>query len=164
MHFSSWHKILTSARTVKYGLNIWPPFLFSGIRVTEIAKDFRSVQVKLHSNFFNRNYVGTHFGGSLYAMSDPFFMLMLMRNLSSKYFVWDQEAKIVFVKPGRETVSLEAQITEDDLTEIKEKTQAGEKYIKVFRAQILSEKKQVVCELEKKVYIRLKPEFRPKTS
>ena len=130
MKLLSWHKILKHPFSVRLGLNIWPPLLFSGIRVTKITSNFRAVRVELRSNFFNRNYVGTHFGGSLYAMSDPFFMLMVMRNLSSKYYVWDQEAKISFVSPGVGTVSLEVSITDKDLQEIKEQTKTGAKYIK----------------------------------
>ena len=61
--------------------NVWPPFRGAGVRVREIAPDFRSVHVELRMGILNRNYVGTHFGGSLFAMTDPFFMIMMMKKV-----------------------------------------------------------------------------------
>jgi acyl-coenzyme A thioesterase PaaI-like protein len=62
-------------------VNWWPPYLFSGVRVLEIADDWSSARVRLRMHWYNRNYVGTHFGGSLFAMSDPFWMLLVMNTL-----------------------------------------------------------------------------------
>ena len=56
--------------TLRHGMNLWPPFLFAGIRVCAIDADFRSAEVELRMRPWNRNYVGTHFGGSLFAMAD----------------------------------------------------------------------------------------------
>ncbi len=70
-----------SARTLRFAMNLWPPFVGAGIRVRHIAPDFRSVTVDMRLRWTNRNYVGTHFGGSLYAMVDPFLMVMLLHNL-----------------------------------------------------------------------------------
>ena len=84
--------------------NLWPPFLFSGIRVGAISDDWRHAQVELRERWYNRNYVGTHFGGSLFAMTDPFWMILVMQCLGRDYIVWDQAAEIEFVKPGRGTV------------------------------------------------------------
>ena len=36
------------------------------------AEDYRHARVELRQRWYNRNYVGTHFGGSLFAMTDPF--------------------------------------------------------------------------------------------
>ncbi|EXE18898.1 translation elongation factor P domain protein [Acinetobacter baumannii 1440750] len=46
------------------------------------------VRVKMPLTWKNQNLVGTHFGGSLYSMVDPFYMLILMHHLGSKYIVW----------------------------------------------------------------------------
>ncbi len=61
-----------SARTLRWALNLWPPFLFAGIRVRAIADDFRHARAELRMRPWNRNSVGTHLGGSLFAMTDPF--------------------------------------------------------------------------------------------
>ena len=88
------------ARLLRFAMNLYPPFL-GRASVRHIAGDFREVRVRMGLNRLNRNYVGTQFGGSLYAMTDPFFMLMLMENLGRDYVVWDKAANIEFVSPGR---------------------------------------------------------------
>jgi acyl-coenzyme A thioesterase PaaI-like protein len=90
-----------NAQLLRRGMGWWPPFLGAGIRVRSFADDFREAVVELKMGRFNRNYVGTHFGGSLYAMTDPFFMIMLLHNLGGDYLVWDKSGSIEYVAPGR---------------------------------------------------------------
>lgn len=78
-------------------INFWPPFIGTGIRVKSISKDFTDITVELKLRFWNKNYVGTQFGGSIYAMTDPFYMLILMENLGREYIVWDKAANIRFL-------------------------------------------------------------------
>ena len=93
-----------NARLLRRGMGWWPPFLGAGIRVRSFADDFRDAVVELRLGRLNRNYVGTHFGGSLYTMADPFFMIMLLHNLGGDYLVWDKSGSIDYVAPGRGTV------------------------------------------------------------
>src|ERR1039458_6644721 len=60
-------------------VNLWPPFLGAGIRIKHIAPDMKAVDVEMKLRWWNANYVGTHFGGSLFAMTDP-----LNRKLKSR--------------------------------------------------------------------------------
>ena len=78
------HRFNFGATGIRRLLNLWPPFRGAGIRVREIAPDFRIATVELRMRLLNRNYVGTHFGGSLFAMTDPFFMIMMMQNLGAR--------------------------------------------------------------------------------
>jgi hypothetical protein len=87
-------------------MNLWTPFLGAGIRVTRLQPDWKAVDVEMKLRFWNSNYVGTHFGGSLYAMTDPFYMLMLIENLGHDYIVWDKSASVRFRQPGRARCSL----------------------------------------------------------
>src|SRR3546814_325041 len=100
-------------------MNLWPPFAFTGIRVQHIADDFSAVRVALHQRWYNRNYVGSHFGGSLFAMTDPFFMMMLLHQLGSNYIVWDKAAQIEFVKPGRGTVTADFHLDTDTVASLR---------------------------------------------
>ena len=93
------------AALFKTMINLYPPYLGAGIHIARISNDYRDLLVTMKLRFYNRNYVGTHFGGSLYAMIDPFYMLMLMQMLGPEYIVWDKSATIEFKKPGRGTVS-----------------------------------------------------------
>lgn len=144
----------------KWVLSLWPPFLGAGIFVKHIGKDFREVNVVLRDIIVNRNYYGVHFGGSLYAMIDPFFMLMIIKNLDKKYYVWDIHAAIDFLKPAKGTIEAKMALTDDDIENIKQGAARGEKFEKQFTVELRDQKEQVVARISKTVYIRLKPEYR----
>ncbi|MEJ5348896.1 MAG: DUF4442 domain-containing protein [Desulfosoma sp.] len=143
-------------RMFRWLLNLYPPYLGAGVRVRRVSQDFREIFVEMPLRFFNRNYVGTHFGGSLYAMVDPFYMLMLMKNLGPNYIVWDKAATIDFVKPGRGTVRAHFKLEEKVLEEIKEKVKDGGKYQPTFTVQVLDSQGDVVARVEKVLYVRKK--------
>jgi len=144
------------ASTSRRLMNLWPPFLFSGIRVTEISPDFRYVRVELRQHWYNRNYVGTHFGGSLFAMADPFRMIPLLRVLGHDYIVWDQAAEIEFLKPGRGTVSAEFRLDDATVAEIRAATAGDEKHLRWFETELRSAEGEIVARVRKQVYIRRK--------
>jgi Domain of unknown function (DUF4442) len=117
-------------------VNFWPPFLGAGIRVKHIAADMKSVDVEMKLRFWNANYVGTHFGGSLFAMTDAFYMLMLMANLGREYIVWDKAASIRYKKPGRGTVRAEFRLADSQIEDIREKLKTLPKYEPVFLVEV----------------------------
>jgi len=147
--------------TLRLGMNLWPPFLFAGIRVAEIAPDWRRARVELRMRPWNRNYVGTHFGGSLFAMTDPFWMLLLMQRLGRDYYVWDRAAAIEFVRPGRGTVSAGFVLDDAVLDGIRAATAGGDKHLHWFENEIRDAEGQVVARVRKQVYVRRKPDRRP---
>ncbi|WP_420407384.1 DUF4442 domain-containing protein [Hoeflea sp.] len=149
------------AGTLRRGMNLWPPFLFAGIRITHIADDFRAVDVELRERFYNRNYVGCHFGGSLFAMTDPFWMMMVMRNLDRSYTVWDKSAAIEFLKPGRGTVTARFRLTDDMLEDIRANTaDDGAKYLPSYQVEITDGDRDTVAKVTKTLHIRRKPDTR----
>ena len=135
-------------------INIWPPFFGAGIRVRWRSNQAVDVEMKLR--FWNRNYVGTHYGGSLYSMADPFYMLMLMENLGRDYIVWDKAASIRFRKPGKGRVKAEFRLSEAQLDEIREKLKLQEKYEPTFMVEVKDEAGEVVAEVQKVLHIRRK--------
>jgi acyl-coenzyme A thioesterase PaaI-like protein len=137
--------------------NLWPPFRAAGIRVREIAPDFRSATVELRMKLLNRNYVGTHFGGSLFAMTDPFFMIMMMKNLGPGYVVWDKAGTVRFLRPARGTVTARFTMPEERVAEARERTAGGDKHEPQFRVEIVDEAGVTVADVEKTLYIRRKP-------
>jgi len=144
-------------RRLLRAVNLWPPFLGAGIRVKRIQPDMKAIDVEMKLRFWNRNYVGTHFGGSLFAMVDPFYMLMLMENLGRDYVVWDKSATIRFRKPGRGKVRAGFRINDEQLDQIRASLQTQEKTEPVFRINIEDESGAVVAEIEKVVHIRKRP-------
>ncbi len=141
---------------LKLGMNLWPPFLGAGIRVRRIAPDFREIVVEMPLRWYNRNYFGTHFGGSLYAMTDPFFALMVLHNLPSNYLVWDKAAAIDFVAPGRSRMRAVFRLTQDDLDTILKLTADGERHLHLFKTDVTDAEGLVVARVEKIVYVRRK--------
>src|SRR3989344_4620230 len=100
-------------------INFYGPFLGAGVKLEKMTKDFRHARVSMKLTFYNKNYMGTQFGGSLYAMTDPWYMLMLIKNLGPDYIVWDKAATVNFRKPGRGKVVAEFNLTEEHLEEIR---------------------------------------------
>jgi acyl-coenzyme A thioesterase PaaI-like protein len=139
-------------------INLWPPYLGAGIRVTRVAADFREVHVALKLGLANRNYFGTQFGGSLYAMADPFFALMMLRNLGPDYVVWDKAGAIRYLKPGRGDVHASFRITAADVARARRATAKGGKHEPTFRAAIVDRDGNVVAEVEKTLSIRRRPD------
>ena len=128
----SYESLMAKPAYFKTLMNIWPPFFLSGIKVAEVSPDYKHIQIKLLSKFYNRNHFGTHFGGSLFAMLDPFFVFMVLNNLGRNYFVWDRSGEIEFIKPGKGTVTADLHISDSELEDIRNKTNAGEKYLPNF--------------------------------
>ena len=145
-----------SPRSLRRLLNIWPPFLFAGIRVMEIGEDWRSARVRLRMHAWNRNAVGTHFGGSLFAMCDPFWMLLAMHALGPDYIVWDKAGEIEFVKPGKGTVEAAFRLDESALDELRAATAGGEKALRWFENTITDAEGEVVARVRKQLYVRRK--------
>ncbi len=141
-------------RLLKWGLNIYGPYLGAGVKVTSISKDWRKTRVSMKLKWYNKNIMGTHFGGSLYSMVDPHLMLMLMQILGKDYQVWDKSAEIEFVKPGRITVHSELEVSNDDLAAIIKNTKAGEKYFHKFEVAVTDEQNDIVAKINKVLYIK----------
>jgi acyl-coenzyme A thioesterase PaaI-like protein len=134
-------------------INLWPPLRSAGIRVTHASKDLRTIDVELRFTRFNRNYVGTHFGGSLFAMTDPFYMLMLHHALGNDYVCWDKAAHIRFRRPGLSTVTARFHLSEDRLAQIRTATDRDGTYDAIFHVDILDLQGEVICRVERTIYV-----------
>lgn len=141
---------------VRHLWNLWPPYLGAGIRIKHIAKDWTSIRVEMKLRFWNRNVVATHFGGSLYAMTDPFFMAILMHNLGRDYIVWDKAAKVRFRRPGKGVVQATFAISKEEILAIQTRADSEPKVEPTFHCRIVDEAGVVVAEVEKLLYVRRK--------
>lgn len=144
------------AAKMKRLLNLYPPFLGAGIRVRHVAEDLSVIEVEMPLHFWNRNYVGTHFGGSLYAMCDPFFMVILINRLGRDYIVWDKAATIRFKKPGKGTMKAVFRVPEERVAEIRAQVDANGKIEPTFTVQVTDTEGNVVAEVEKLLHVRKK--------
>lgn len=143
-------------RHLRLLVNLWAPFLGAGIRVTRFRPDWKEIDVELRLRFWNSNFVGTHYGGSLYSMTDPFYMLMLIENLGKDYIVWDKAASIRFRKPGKGTVTASFRLSDDQLSDIRRQLESMDKVQPTFKVEVRDEENAVVAEVEKVLHIRKK--------
>ena len=137
-------------------IRFWPPYLGAGVRVVSVSADLRAIEVEMKLRFWNKNYVGTHFGGSLYTMVDPFLMLMLMENLGRDYVVWDKSASIRFKRPGRGRVVARFLLDQAKIDEIRSSADRDPKVEPEFMIQILDDENMVVAEVQKILHVRRK--------
>lgn len=145
-----------NSHALRRWINLWPPFLGAGISVKHIAPDMKAVDVEMKLRWWNANYVGTHFGGALFAMTDPFYMLMLMANLGREYIVWDKAASIRYRKPGKGTVHAEFRLANSQIDDIREKLKVLPKYEPTYTVEVKDETGVVVAEVEKVLHVRRK--------
>lgn len=150
---------LTVQRVLRW-IWLWPPYFGAGISVQSFTPDITSITVQMKMRFWNKNYVGTHFGGSLYSMCDPWFMFILLEHLGKECVVWDKGAEIDFVAPGTGTMYATFAIDIDAIHTLKKKAQDNQKHFPVFTAQVRNEKGELIANVTKRLYVRKK---RPKT-
>jgi acyl-coenzyme A thioesterase PaaI-like protein len=149
-------KSAAAARKLRRRINFYPPYLGASVRVTHIADDFRRVEVEMPLRFYNRNYFGTHFGGSLYSMCDPFYVLMLANIFGPDYIVWDKAANIRFKKPGKGVMKAIFELTEEKIAEIRTAAETQPKVEPMFLVLVKDEEGNVVAEIDKLLYIKKK--------
>ncbi len=134
--------------------NFWPPFLFTGIKIEQLSDNYCYCKVRLKLRFWNANYVGTQYGGSIYSMSDPFFMIMLMKNLGNGFIVWDKAAHISYLKPGNSDLTAEFVLSEEDIKTIRETLKNVNKMEWSKVIEIKGEDEQLVARVEKVISIK----------
>ena len=139
---------------MRWLLNLYPPYWATGIRVDRIATDWRELDVSMGLHFYNRNYFGSHFGGSLYSMIDPHYVLLLAQVLGPGYRVVDQSARITFIRPGRGRVRAGFRIDDELLDRIDEQTREGAVYRPELTVDVLDEQNRRVARAEKVIYIK----------
>ncbi len=143
-------------RLMMRAVNLYPPYLGAGVRVHHGRGDGRTIVVSMTLRFYNRNLFGTHFGGSLYSMCDPWFVFILLRNLGPGYVVWDRAASIEFLRPGRGRVTATFHVSERTVEEIRAAVERDGKVEPVLMAEVLSEEGDVVARVEKRLWVKKK--------
>jgi acyl-coenzyme A thioesterase PaaI-like protein len=149
-------RVRSSPRLARFFMNLWPPLLGSGIRVADVSSDYRHVRVELPLRFYNANAVGTQFGGSIYAMTDPFYMLMYIRALGPEYVVWDKAARVEFLKPGRRRLVAEFHLSDEDTEETRRRTADGSKHVFDKEVLVHDDEGVLVARVTKTLYVRKK--------
>ncbi len=155
-----WERITAAlgAHRALRAVRFYPPYLGAGIRVTRVDPRLREIEVEMKLRPWNQNYVGTHFGGSLYAMCDPFYMLMVMQSLGPGYVVWDKSATIDFLKPGRGRVRARFEVSDEQLARIRETVQQDGKAHPRFEVTVVDDAGAAVARVGKVLSVKKRGE------
>ena len=137
-------------------MSLWIPNLFSGIRVRGFSADWTRARVELHVNVLTRNYVKTAFGGSMQAMTDPYFFMLVTHQLGRDYVVWDTRAEIEFLKPGRGVLTAEFHVPAERVADIRARAEGGAKVLEWFETEITDRSGDVIARVRREVYVREK--------
>ncbi len=145
--------------TISNKLRCWSFYLFgcyrgTGGRLRYIAEDWSEVRLELPLSWRTRNYVGTIFGGSIYAAVDPIYMLMLIRRLGPEFIVWDKAASVEFKKPGRETLHARFVIDDDELAAIRAALDTQCSIDRKYVVELIDGSETVCARVEKLIYIK----------
>ncbi|MFN7986833.1 MAG: YiiD C-terminal domain-containing protein [Thermoanaerobaculia bacterium] len=137
-------------------INVYPPYLGAGVRVRHRLGDERTIRVEMTLRPWNRNLFGTHFGGSLYSMCDPWFVLLLVRLLGDGYLVWDKSASIEFLKPGRGRVSATFHLPPETVEQIRAAADRDGKTEPLLSVEVTGEDGEVVARVTKRLWVKRK--------
>lgn len=140
----------------RFKFNFFPAYRRGGGRITYISDDYHEIHVKLPLNWSTKNYVGTIFGGSMFAAVDPIYMVMLIKILGKDYVVWDKSANIRFKRPGKETLFAKFIIKPEEINEFKTQLETLKSIDKIYRVELKNEQGKVHCIVEKTIYIAKK--------
>jgi len=138
-------------------INWYPPYIGAGIKLKKVNQDKTRMEVELRKTWFNKNLFGTHFGGSLYAMCDPFYVFIVHNYLGKGYIVWDKSAEIKFIKPATGKVSAIFEIPQEKLLQLKGEVDSVGKHTAIFETVITNESDELVAKVRKEIYMRKKP-------
>lgn len=137
-------------------MRFWPPFLGAGVRVKSFKPDFTTIVIQMKMHFWNRNYVGTHFGGSIYSMTDPFYMLMLMQLLGKGYIIWDKSASIRYKIPAKGNLYAKFELSQEQIEKIRAEVEERGKIQPEFHIPITNEANEIVAIVNKVISIAKK--------
>ncbi|MDO4451054.1 MAG: DUF4442 domain-containing protein [Moraxella sp.] len=154
--FAKSHFNLNNPTATKAFLNLYSPYVGAGVKVLEVNYDEGFIKVSMPLTWRNKNIVGTQFGGSLYSMTDPFFMTLLMQKLGSEYVVWDKSAYIDFIKAGTSDVFATFKIDNQEIETVKELAKDGKAVFREYEVDIVDVNGEVIAKVKKTLYIRLR--------
>ncbi|MDB5021430.1 MAG: hypothetical protein JWQ28_2557 [Pedobacter sp.] len=149
--------MIVSEKMLRWGLCLYPPFLFQRISIRKFHKDFFGVDVKIAKSLFNNNYNGSIFGGTIYCATDPVYALLFDQVLQRKGFkvrVWLKSASIQYLKPGRSNLYFTVLLTDEMLEEAIHALNTVGKFVKAYPIEILNKEGELCATVMNEVYVR----------
>lgn len=141
-------------RIARFFFNFFPAVRRTSMRIIYIAKDWRHVKIKLPFNWKTKNYHRTMFGGSMFAATDPVYLVMLTKILGPEYIVWDKAACIRYKKPAKTTLYADFKLNQLETNKILEILSQQEKVDRLYQIDLIDKQATVYATVEKTLHIR----------
>ncbi len=145
-----------SPKAFRRAMRFFPAIRNTGVIVDHISDDWYHWELRLPMSMKTRNYVGTHFGGTLYSSMDPHIMLAWMHILGPDFIVWDKAGSVRFRKPGKGTLRSAFTLSAEDEAEVRALAR-GAKLDKTYKLAWTDAQGDVVAEVEKVVHFQARP-------
>ncbi|MCU0956876.1 MAG: DUF4442 domain-containing protein [Hydrogenophaga sp.] len=137
--------------------NLWPPFFGAGIRLQVVRSNLLGLEVRLKGRPWTRNPMGTQFGGSIFAMTDPFYVGIFRLHLPREIQIWDKAATIRFRRASRGELRAVFRVTPEQLEEIQARLALENTVDWTATVNVLDLNGQLVAEVEKTLAFRRRP-------
>jgi hypothetical protein len=162
--FTFLNRYFKKATLFKVGFNLSPMYKRSCGKIIFVSDDLHLVKIKIPLSYKNKNYVGSIFGGSLFAATDPIYMIQLMQILGKDYVVWDKKTDIKFKRPAYEHAYATFEFTTTEINEILQKVKSENELDYTKTLHITDICGTVFTELDKTLYIATKAYYKQKRS
>ena len=131
-------------------------------KILTVSEDLHHVKVVIRLSYKNKNYVGSMFGGSLFAATDPIYMIQLMQILGKEYVVWDKATEIKFKRPVYQNAFVRFEFSSDEIQYIKQRVEAEKEIDLVKQLVITDSNEKIYTEISKTIYISSKTYYKEK--
>lgn len=142
--------------------NFFPAYRRTGGRICFISENWQEVHIKLGLKWSTKNYVGSVFGGSIYAAVDPIYMVQLIQILGDNYIVWDKSAKINFRRPIKKTVFAQFLLTDELIQSVKDEVAEKQHMLLDLKVKFVDEQGLLYADISKTLYIADKKYYKEK--
>jgi hypothetical protein len=141
-------------RIQRWIYNFYPVYRRTGARIDYIDDSWREIRVSIPLRLSTRNYYGTISGICMFGGTDPIYMVMLIRLLGPEYVVWDKEAVIKFLKPGRTKLTARFKLDDAELDMIRNALEADPSITRTYRIELADPAGTVCASIDKVIHIR----------
>jgi hypothetical protein len=141
-------------RIKRWIYNFYPVYRRTGARIIYIDDSWQKIRISIPLRIWTRNYYGTISGISMFGGVDPIYMVMLIKLLGPDYVVWDKEAAIRFIKPGRNKLVAEFKINDDELNHIRQTLEAGLSVTRTYHVDLVDAQGTVCASVDKVIHIK----------
>ena len=160
--FTILNRYFKKATLFRVLFNLSPMYKRSCGKIIFASEDLHVVKIKIPLSYKNKNYVGSIFGGSLFAATDPIYMIQLMQILGKDYVVWDKKTDIKFRRPAYQHAFATFEFTTAEIEEIIQKVQSENEIDYTKKLYITDNNGTIFTDLDKTLYISSKAFYKEK--